>query len=286
MRASISEDERVLRLGPVHRDDEDVAVGARSSRWGSVACGVTVPSELERVLVPSEQGAADGPRRRRPLRPRQLRARTCPTRCSRRSAARRRSTSTPTPTAATSGASPATTTSSPSTATTRTFSSWRGGTIIDDAAGRASSMARMIMLNMDPPEHTKLRKIVNKGFTPRMIRELMEHLRTEAAATSSTASPSRASSTSSTEVAAELPLIAIAEMLGVPVEERQGHLRPVEPAHRLRRPRVPDLGRGRRPSPRPRCTPSPRSIAAHKRSQPGRRHRDGPPRGRGRRRAR
>ena len=28
---------------------------------------------------------------------------------------------------------------------------------------------RLMMLNMDPPEHTKLRKLVNKGFTPRMI---------------------------------------------------------------------------------------------------------------------
>ena len=40
----------------------------------------------------------------------------------------------------------------------------------------------MLMLNMDAPEHTKLRKIVNKGFTPRMIRDLMEHLRSEARA--------------------------------------------------------------------------------------------------------
>ena len=28
------------------------------------------------------------------------------------------------------------------------------------------------MINMDAPKHTKLRKLVNKGFTPRMVRDL------------------------------------------------------------------------------------------------------------------
>ena len=30
----------------------------------------------------------------------------------------------------------------------------------------------MMMLNMDPPMHTRYRRLVNKGFTPRMIRDL------------------------------------------------------------------------------------------------------------------
>jgi cytochrome P450 len=101
-----------------------------------------------------------------------------------------------------------------------TFSSWRGSALIDDPDPDGLAMSRMLMLNMDPPEHTQLRKIVNKGFTPKMIRSLMEHLREE-----STRIVERGREMGELdfveEVAAELPLIAIAEFLGVPVEERK-----------------------------------------------------------------
>jgi cytochrome P450 len=101
----------------------------------------------------------------------------------------------------------------------RTFSSWQGGTNIDTQA-EALDTIRMMMLNMDPPEHTKLRKLVNKGFTPRMIRDLMAHLEQEAGAiVDRIADEGRAEFVE--QVAAELPLIAIAEFLGVPVEERK-----------------------------------------------------------------
>lgn len=101
-----------------------------------------------------------------------------------------------------------------------TFSSWQGSALIDDPDPGALEMSRMLMLNMDPPEHTKLRKIVNKGFTPRMIRSLMDHLHEE-----SRAIIDRAREMGEVdfveEVAAELPLIAIAEFLGVPREDRK-----------------------------------------------------------------
>ncbi|MEY2460520.1 MAG: hypothetical protein QOG30_2350, partial [Acidimicrobiaceae bacterium] len=61
----------------------------------------------------------------------------------------------------------------------KTFSSWLGGATLDMTEDNLETQ-RMMMLNMDPPEHTKLRKIVNKGFTPRMIRELQQHLEEEA----------------------------------------------------------------------------------------------------------
>jgi len=101
-----------------------------------------------------------------------------------------------------------------------TWSSWRGGALLETPPGDQLEMSRMIMLNMDAPEHTKLRKIVNKGFTPRMIRALMDHLADE-----SRQIVTRARELGTfdfvTEVAAELPLIAIAEFLGVPVEDRK-----------------------------------------------------------------
>lgn len=39
---------------------------------------------------------------------------------------------------------------------------------------------RLIMLNMDPPEHTRVRQIVQRGFTPRAIRSLEDALRSRA----------------------------------------------------------------------------------------------------------
>jgi cytochrome P450 len=101
----------------------------------------------------------------------------------------------------------------------KTFSSWRGGTNIDVPAD-ALEMVRMLMLNMDPPEHTKMRKLVNKGFTPRVIRQLSDHLAREAAAIVD-AIANRGECDFVTEVACELPLIAIAEFLGVPVSDRK-----------------------------------------------------------------
>jgi cytochrome P450 len=101
-----------------------------------------------------------------------------------------------------------------------TFSSNRAATNIDTPPGEALDQVRLMMLNLDPPEHTKLRKIVNKGFTPRRIRQLMDHLQQEAEAIVARA-VEKGRVDFVTEVAADLPLIAIAEFLGVPREERQ-----------------------------------------------------------------
>ncbi len=37
--------------------------------------------------------------------------------------------------------------------------------------------AGKMMLTIDPPEHTRYRKLVNRGFTPKVIRDLEDHLR-------------------------------------------------------------------------------------------------------------
>src|SRR4051794_15386448 len=103
----------------------------------------------------------------------------------------------------------------------KTFSSWASGTTgLDDIAPENLETTRMMMLNMDPPEHTKLRKLVNKGFTPRMIRELQTHLEEESRTIVAEA-VERGEFDFVTDVACELPLIAIAEFLGVPREERK-----------------------------------------------------------------
>jgi cholest-4-en-3-one 26-monooxygenase len=81
-------------------------------------------------------------------------------------------------------------------------------------------MARLMMLNMDPPQHTQLRKIVNRGFTPKRIRDLMDVLQ-QRATTIVDEIVDKGSCDFVSEVAAELPLQAIAEFLGVPQEDRR-----------------------------------------------------------------
>jgi len=78
---------------------------------------------------------------------------------------------------------------------------------------------RMMMIIMDPPKHTKLRLLVNKGFTPRMIGRLHDQVR-EIARDIVASVASRGECDFVVDVAAELPLRVIAEMMGVPQDER------------------------------------------------------------------
>ncbi|MFF1396513.1 cytochrome P450 [Streptomyces sp. NPDC058287] len=82
---------------------------------------------------------------------------------------------------------------------------------------------KLIMLNMDPPEHTRVRQIVQRGFTPRAIRSLEDALRNRARSIVETALANAAPDGSFdfvTNVAVELPLQAIAELIGVPQDDR------------------------------------------------------------------
>ena len=78
---------------------------------------------------------------------------------------------------------------------------------------------KLIMLNMDPPEHTRVRQIVQRGFTPRAIRALEDALRERARKIVASAKEA-GSGDFVTDVAVELPLQAIAELIGVPQEDR------------------------------------------------------------------
>jgi cholest-4-en-3-one 26-monooxygenase len=79
---------------------------------------------------------------------------------------------------------------------------------------------RLILLNMDPPEHTRVRQIVQRGFTPRAIRALEERLRSRALSIVEGARAHSGPFDFVTEVACELPLQAIAELIGVPQDDR------------------------------------------------------------------
>ncbi len=78
---------------------------------------------------------------------------------------------------------------------------------------------QLMMLTMDPPKHTKLRLLVNKGFTPRMIGRLHERIH-EIARDIVDSIAARGSCDFVVDVAAELPLQVIAEMMGVPHADR------------------------------------------------------------------
>jgi cholest-4-en-3-one 26-monooxygenase len=100
------------------------------------------------------------------------------------------------------------------------FSSYAGGTNIPDMPADGLAVIRTIMLNMDPPQHTKYRRLVSTGFTPRMIAALEPHVRE---ITRKIVDRVAASGECDfvTEIAAELPLEVIAEMIGVPPEDHK-----------------------------------------------------------------
>jgi len=81
-------------------------------------------------------------------------------------------------------------------------------------------LQRVILLNQDPPEHTGMRHIISRGFTPRAIGALEEVMADRANRIVKEAA-ARGSGDFVVELAAELPLQAIAELIGVPQEDRK-----------------------------------------------------------------
>jgi cholest-4-en-3-one 26-monooxygenase len=99
----------------------------------------------------------------------------------------------------------------------QTYSSARKGSLMHE--DRADLDVARLMIDTDPPEHTRLRTQVNRGFTPRAMRMMEDHYR-DVARTIVADAVEQGDVEFVTKVSAELPLIAIAEMLGVPVEDR------------------------------------------------------------------
>jgi cholest-4-en-3-one 26-monooxygenase len=102
------------------------------------------------------------------------------------------------------------------------FSSWANGAVIRFMRGISREeidMQRVMLLNQDPPDHTKLRRILSRGFTPRAIRMIEDALAVRAERIAREAVIA-GSGDFVAQVACELPLQAIAELIGVPQEER------------------------------------------------------------------
>ncbi|MDQ1468291.1 MAG: methyl-branched lipid omega-hydroxylase, partial [Actinomycetota bacterium] len=71
------------------------------------------------------------------------------------------------------------------------------------------------MINMDAPKHTKLRLIVNRGFTPRHVAKIEESVRVQAREIVDRVAP-LGECDFVAEIAAKLPLQIICDMLGIP----------------------------------------------------------------------
>ncbi|MHB1713093.1 MAG: cytochrome P450 [Acidimicrobiales bacterium] len=99
------------------------------------------------------------------------------------------------------------------------FSSARAATLFTDMDPENLASLQLMMLNMDPPIHTRYRRLVNKGFTPRMMRDLEQKV---------IASTDRiidgvceeGSADFVEKISAELPLQVIADLMGVPQSDR------------------------------------------------------------------
>ena len=93
----------------------------------------------------------------------------------------------------------------------------------DGAGGITLSDVEMgpgiMMIMTDPPDHTRYRKLVSKGFTPRMVRKLEDWLRVRSHLIID-ALDGRTEGDFVVDLASELPLMAIAEIIGVPQEDR------------------------------------------------------------------
>jgi cholest-4-en-3-one 26-monooxygenase len=99
------------------------------------------------------------------------------------------------------------------------FSSARRLCLFGEVSEQHIQLQRLMMLNMDPPQHTRQRAFVNRGFTPRMIGRLEEHVAQICQALLDDVQD-KGSADFVTEIAAPLPLWVICELVGAPVEDR------------------------------------------------------------------
>jgi cytochrome P450 len=101
-----------------------------------------------------------------------------------------------------------------------TFSSWLGATQVREAGDLP--WVRRMMLNMDPPDHSRLRRLLTRSFTPRAVAALTASIEATAAGLVDRMIGGSAAGRCdfARDVAADLPLLTLADVLGVPAEDR------------------------------------------------------------------
>jgi cholest-4-en-3-one 26-monooxygenase len=96
-----------------------------------------------------------------------------------------------------------------------TFSSERGSTFVDDQTEESLAQLRLSILNMDPPKHNRYRRLVSRGFTPRVIGRLVDGVEQRAKRIVDEV-VDRGECEFVEDVAGKLPLEMICEMIGLP----------------------------------------------------------------------
>lgn len=90
----------------------------------------------------------------------------------------------------------------------------------DSVTAEQLDLTKALLINHDAPEHTRLRKLVSRLFTPRSVAVLEEKL--SVAARDIVARAAEKDSGNFVEdIAVGLPLLAIADLIGVPEEDRE-----------------------------------------------------------------
>jgi cholest-4-en-3-one 26-monooxygenase len=79
---------------------------------------------------------------------------------------------------------------------------------------------KALLINHDPPEHTRLRKLVSRLFTPRSVASLEQKL-ASAARDIVRAAAEKDAGNFVDDIAMKLPLLAIADLIGVPEADRE-----------------------------------------------------------------
>ena len=101
------------------------------------------------------------------------------------------------------------------------FSSWERSCLpMERAQEEVEMIHRLMIIHKDPPEHMKYRRIVRRAFTPKSVDSYEPKFR-EHARRIIDAVVKRGECEFVEEVAAELPLLAILELLGIPAEMRK-----------------------------------------------------------------
>src|SRR5262250_2055156 len=102
------------------------------------------------------------------------------------------------------------------------FASARGATQIrDPATPQALGYVRQMMLNMDPPDHARLRRLLSRAFTRRAVAQLEHRIRGHARAICDRVFTGQGGECDfAKDVAADLPLLTLADVLGVPHQDR------------------------------------------------------------------
>ena len=99
------------------------------------------------------------------------------------------------------------------------FSSQLGGTTLPSLAPESLAMFRQMMLNMDPPEHVRLRRILQPVFTPRAVERLHESVALNAREIVADLE-GVGECDLVTAASAEMPLRVLADLLGMPRSDR------------------------------------------------------------------